>query len=252
MATVVSSSVTIDYEAFGAGRPAFLLIHGWSCDRSSMQPLALLLAEHGRVVNVDLREHGHSGPSAGYGKDDVVADLAAVLAEERLGEVVVVGHSLGAKYALALSQTSPCPASAVVLLDTSIIETNERRTRRLAELDEEDGEGRRARLEGMFLPSDAVSTREDLIASMLAVPRDVGRRALLAGDAIDTAGALRDCPVPVLYVGCARPRESKAVMNALRPRLAYTEIAGVGHFLQVFAPQATCDAILRFVACAVG
>lgn len=247
MPSVVSSGVVIEYEAYGVGRPAFLLIHGWSCERGSMRSLARLLAPHGRVVNVDLREHGGSGGLGDYDKDDVVGDLAAVVASERLDDVVIVGHSLGAKFALACGQRRAGLASALVLLDTSIVESDERRSRRMAELDESDGRDRRARVEAMFLPSDNAAEREALISAMVAVPPPVGRRALVAGDGIDTAGALRDCRVPVLYVGADQPRESVDVMRALQPKLEYRRLPGVGHFVQVFAAEAVASEIISFV-----
>ncbi len=40
MATIVHKGVKLVYDDQGAGRPAFIFIHGWTCDRSFFAPQA--------------------------------------------------------------------------------------------------------------------------------------------------------------------------------------------------------------------
>ena len=49
----------------GAAAPAFVLIHGWTCDRSFFAPQAEFFSKRHRVVSVDLRGHGESRQAAG-------------------------------------------------------------------------------------------------------------------------------------------------------------------------------------------
>jgi pimeloyl-ACP methyl ester carboxylesterase len=249
MSVVISSGLRIHYEEMGAGEPGLLLVHGWGGNRLMMAPLAERLSARHLVLNVDLREHGRSADvSPAYSSADVVADLAAVAAAAGVSRPVVVGHSLGAKFALAYVALHPTAVTAVVLLDTSIVESAERKAVRLAELDAgADIEGRRRRIASMFLPTDDEAVREQVMTSMLSLPRPAGRAALVAGDMIDTATALRDCPVPVLYVAGARPAESLDVMRELRPDLEYHQITGSGHFVQMFAAAQVSAVIEAFL-----
>jgi pimeloyl-ACP methyl ester carboxylesterase len=40
MATIVHKGVELVYDDQGAGTPAFVFIHGWTCDRSFFAPQA--------------------------------------------------------------------------------------------------------------------------------------------------------------------------------------------------------------------
>lgn len=80
-----------------------LLVHGFSLDHTTWNPLADVLVGSGhRVLVPDLRGHGestlgHSNPTP----ERFVADLETVIAELATRRVHVVGHSFGAVIALA-------------------------------------------------------------------------------------------------------------------------------------------------------
>lgn len=83
----------------GEGDPV-LLLHGWPDDRSMWrnQIDALSRAGH-RVVAIDWIGHGDSEKPASikrYAIDALVADLAALVGERRLGPVHLVAHDYGA------------------------------------------------------------------------------------------------------------------------------------------------------------
>jgi pimeloyl-ACP methyl ester carboxylesterase len=249
MTAVETRGLRLHYTSAGSGDPSFLLVHGWNSNSRSMASLADALGRQHRVVNVDLRGHGESsGGEAGYGPDDISADLAAVAADAGLVRPVLVGHSLGAKFVLACAAARPAAASAVVLLDTSIRETAERRAARRAEVEGGSADpGFRARIEGMFRADDDTPERAETLATMIATPQGVARAALAAGDAIDTAAALRACAVPVLYIGASSPREDEAVLRELRPDIAYGRVVESGHFVQYEGLDQVVAMIERFM-----
>jgi len=235
-------------EISGSGTNGYLLLHGWCCDHVSMRPVARHLAQHGRVANMDLRGHGRSTLDApGYSSADVVGDMAAVIELAELTAPVIIGHSLGAKFALAFAASRPREARAIVLLDTSIVESQQRQATRLELAQRGSPADRRARLEGMFLPTDRSARRERMIAEMLATPAGVSVAALRAGDGVDTARALASCQVPVLYVAASRPMEDPALMRNLYPPLSYGQVVGSSHFVQLDAPEQVNSMIDRFV-----
>jgi pimeloyl-ACP methyl ester carboxylesterase len=50
----------IAYTDEGGGAPPVVLVHGWCCDRSCLEPLRAHFAARRRVVAIDLPGHGAS------------------------------------------------------------------------------------------------------------------------------------------------------------------------------------------------
>lgn len=83
-----------------------LLVHGMGGDHATWRRIAGALRSAGRpVIAPDLRGHGRSGRSSAYRLDDFTDDLRFVLDELDIGEVDVIGHSLGAQAGLRLAMT---------------------------------------------------------------------------------------------------------------------------------------------------
>jgi non-heme chloroperoxidase len=91
-----STSIDLYYEDHGSGSPV-VLIHGWPLSGASWekQSAALLGAGH-RVITYDRRGFGRSSkPGVGYNYDTFAADLDVVLTTLDLGNVDLVGFSMG-------------------------------------------------------------------------------------------------------------------------------------------------------------
>ena len=65
MPTTTRDGIKLAYEERGSGTPAFVFVHGWTCDRSFFAPQAEYFARKHRVVSLDLRGHGESDKPAG-------------------------------------------------------------------------------------------------------------------------------------------------------------------------------------------
>lgn len=90
-----SDGTRIHYEDQGQGRP-LVLIHGWTFSGRFFDRNVPALAEHARVVTVDLRGHGDSDkPKHGYRIARLAKDLYDLLEALDLHEVTVLGWSLG-------------------------------------------------------------------------------------------------------------------------------------------------------------
>ena len=91
-----SAPIDIYYEDQGSG-PAVVLTSGWPFDGRSWEPqVHPLLAAGYRVITYDRRGFGRSSrPATGYDFDTLAADLGTLLRELDLGDVTVVGFSLG-------------------------------------------------------------------------------------------------------------------------------------------------------------
>ena len=103
----------------GSG-PTVLGLPGLGSSASSWAPLAESLPE-ARVVSVDLRGRGDSRDLPGpTGLRAHARDVARVMAELDLNDVVVVGHSMGAYLAPLVGQEAPGRVRKLVLVDGGV------------------------------------------------------------------------------------------------------------------------------------
>lgn len=107
--------------------PPVLALHGFAQNRRCLGPLATALGRAGAVTTVDLPGHG--------GAATVETDLwggAALLAERLTGPTIVVGYSMGGRFALHLALLAPGDVAALVLIGANpgIVDPVERGRRR--------------------------------------------------------------------------------------------------------------------------
>src|SRR5260370_13555243 len=118
MAMMTHKGTRLAYEDRGVGRPAFVLVHGWTCNRTFFAPQAEYFAQRHRVVSVDLRGHGESDkPRGDYPIIVYVDDIAYMIEQLALGEVIAVGHSMGGTTVLQLAADHPELVAAIVMVD---------------------------------------------------------------------------------------------------------------------------------------
>ena len=115
--TVHSSGADLQCYRTGNG-PPIVLAHGWSDSALRWVPLAHDLADEYEIVAYDARGHGRSdAPETGYGLDDRIADLRAVVRESGLDEPVLIGHSMGVVTVARTAARHPELPRGVVLED---------------------------------------------------------------------------------------------------------------------------------------
>ena len=87
--------------------PTLLLIHGAGGSVHSWAGLAPILAQHYRVIALDVAGHGFSqkGRMARAGLEDIAADILALATDQGWQVRAVIGHSAGAAIALRLAKS---------------------------------------------------------------------------------------------------------------------------------------------------
>jgi pimeloyl-ACP methyl ester carboxylesterase len=102
----------------GAAAPTIVLIHGFACAIDWWSRTIPRLERDHRVVAVDLLGHGGSEkPDGGYSMESQAVLVAQALRRLGVRSTTVVGHSLGAVVATAMSEASPRLVDRVVVLD---------------------------------------------------------------------------------------------------------------------------------------
>ena len=248
----------------GDGRPVVLL-HGVTANAYVWDPVAERLAGSFRVIAVDQRGHGRTGPAedGDYSGPAFASDIAALA--EALGEkVIIVGHSLGSRNAIEAAARYPSAVAGIVAVDfTPYIEPP-----RLDAVSVRVGAGHRefsgldevrSYLRGRYqlIPADAIERRARYGYRRLSgdgfwpLADPDAMRLAAAGLAADLAPALARVRVPSILV---RGADSALVSpeafhrtRELRPDLPAVEVAGADHYVPEERPDEVAD-IIRWLA----
>lgn len=257
-----TADTTDTADATGTAGPAVVFAHGWTNNRSVWGPVARRIAAAGHpVVLYDQRGHGASTLGTDpLGIERLGDDLAQLLEQLDLRDVVLVGHSMGgftimsfacrhrdlldervrglalvstAAHGLSMGRMAPL---AERLLRSRTMERMVRArsglvfTRRVL--------GRRPR------PEDVVSTR----AMYLATPAEVRAGYFATFGTMDLRTCLADLDVPTVVMVGTRdtltpPRLGQVVAGTI-PGARYEVLADAGHMLPLERPGEVVDEVL--------
>ncbi len=98
-------------------RQTILILHGLFGSKRNWQSIARQLGEQCQVFTLDLRNHGDSEHSDSMSYQDMVDDVFQFISDHSLGEVSVVGHSMGGKVAMQMALQHPEVIKRVVIID---------------------------------------------------------------------------------------------------------------------------------------
>ncbi|GAA0530625.1 alpha/beta hydrolase [Streptomyces mordarskii] len=100
--------------------PPLVLLHALGEDATDWDVVAPVLARSRRVYALDLRGHGRSDWPRDYSLELMRADVLAVLDELALGQVELVGHSMGGIVAYLIASDHPQRVARLVLEDVGV------------------------------------------------------------------------------------------------------------------------------------
>ncbi|NSX53343.1 alpha/beta fold hydrolase BchO [Parasulfitobacter algicola] len=102
--------------------PVILLLHGAGGATHSWRDLMPLLAQHYRVVAIDLPGQGFSqlGVKQRCSLPAMADDIASLIQSQCWQPIAIVGHSAGAAIALRLSEIGVCQAGPIIGLNAAL------------------------------------------------------------------------------------------------------------------------------------
>tara|TARA_R110001583_G_scaffold177418_2_gene332600 strand:- start:100547 stop:101311 length:765 start_codon:yes stop_codon:yes gene_type:complete len=106
----------LNYQTTGTGQP-LVILHGLFGSSDNWRGLAKQLAKQAQVITIDLRNHGRSPHSSEQTYDLMVEDVAELFERLKLEQVDIIGHSMGGKVAMVLSQRYPQWLRKLVVVD---------------------------------------------------------------------------------------------------------------------------------------
>lgn len=248
--------VALGYEMSEGEGPAVILVHGWCCDHSYLQPqFDHFAALRRKVVALDLRGHGASDkPVQDYPIAAFTDDVAWIAGQLGLERPIVVGHSMGGIIAFDLAVRHPDLPSAIVVLDSSIALSEAAHVGMAAFVEALSGPGyqdvvREYCSRVLLIPTDDPARREKILTGMASAPQHLMISAFKGLRDFDPAGSEKSIVAKCLYIAAdePQPRSDLSRMNGLIPNLHYGRTVGSGHFCQLEVPDQVNAMIDRFL-----
>jgi pimeloyl-ACP methyl ester carboxylesterase len=253
MPTIVHKGTKLAYEDRGAGKPAFVFVHGWTCDRSFFAPQAEYFFRRHRVVSLDLRGHGESDkPQGDYPVAAYADDIAYLIEQLDLGKPAAVGHSMGGTTVLQLAAAHPDRVSTIVMVDPApFVFPPELRAAIegiVAAIEAGNQEPRRQFIEkALFLPTADRRLVEQVLSVMMAAPSHVAVNAMKGILAFDGPAVAARCKVPALHLAATPPLNPPHMMSQWLPAVVNGWTVGAGHFNQLEVPDQVNSMIEGFL-----
>ncbi len=247
--TVASADgVEIAYTVHRIDQPNLVLVHGWMCNQTYWDEQVPGLAEGFGVVTVDLAGHGASGvdreswtiPSLG-------GDVAAVITELGLDDVIVVGHSMGGLVALDVARRLPEAVIGIIGVDTLGDADAEWDQAEMDQFFAALTEDFRTTCDGfvrsMFVEGTDPALVDGIVADMCSGPGEVGAALLNAYVAYDLEQGFVDAGVPIRAINADLWPTDETGNQELADFEAMI-LEGYGHFLMQEAPDELTAAII--------
>ncbi len=110
------TAINLHYQSIGSGEP-IMILHGLFGSLDNWSGIAKKLAETRRVITVDLRNHGRSPHTSEQNYDLMALDVITLLNHLELPKVDLIGHSMGGKVAMAVSEQAPELLRKLIVVD---------------------------------------------------------------------------------------------------------------------------------------
>lgn len=246
---------TLAVSESGSGSPTIVLVHSIGGDRNDWSAVAPRLAEHHRVLIVELPGHGQSPPPDGTPTvDGAAASLAKTLADRKVEHAILVGHSYGALVALKTAAEQPKRARAVVAVDAATYTPAD--SERIAEADRVLRERYTVFLSAVYQAmTKNPETADSLFARAMRVEPSVLTEYFHDSWREDLRPAIRSLKTPVHLVATEGLWPSAESWTSARKRLGYEtagpaeghRVAGSAHMVALDQPDSLA-AIIEAVA----
>lgn len=236
--------------------PPIVLIHGLFGTLDNLGVLARDLVKDHDVLQIDLRNHGLSARSDTMTWPAMAQDVLDTLDEQHIDRAIFIGHSMGGKTAMAVTQQAPNRVEKLVAIDIAPVDYQVRRHDTIfAAIDAVNAAG--------------VTTRQDAATVMRNIIDEEGviqflLKSFVNGEWRFNVPVLKaqysnivgwetvaPWPHPALFIsGGQSPyiqEQYRETLLAQFPCAKAWVVAGAGHWVHAEKPDAVIRAIRRFL-----
>ncbi|KAF2861977.1 alpha beta hydrolase fold family [Piedraia hortae CBS 480.64] len=127
--TKLPNGITLSYDlhppaAASPQKPAIVILHGLFGSKANNKTISRVLARDlgQEVYALDLRNHGASSHSPEHDYSHLAMDVELFLQEHGLSDIVLIGHSMGAKTAMTVALRHKVPIGALIPVDNAPVD----------------------------------------------------------------------------------------------------------------------------------
>jgi len=248
------------FQELGNG-PTVLLLHGFCENKSIWQPLAPKLAQHARVLALDLPGFGDNPSVQG---DASIAGWASQLSSwmdlHQINQAHIIGHSMGGYVALALAELAPQKISGLCLFHSTAWpdheEKKQKRTKTVSFLKENGVQAFVKNLiPSLFAPEHRQTMRTEIdqvVELATHTPDSTAIAATVAmRDRPDRQHVLENADFPCLFVAGENddiiPYQDIETQSRLTAQGEFVLLNKCGHMGMYERAEASLDAFLSLI-----
>jgi len=257
---IAPDGVHVQYRVYGAGEPALVFIHGWSCDSNYWREQLPAFDRKYTLVTVDLAGHGGTdGNRTEWSIARFGQDVATALSAVPNKQIILVGHSMGGPVAIEAARLLRGRVVGIIGVDTfkSIGAPLPSKAQVDAAIKpfEADfiGQTRSLVADHLFVKGAHPQLAQKIAYDMSLSPPRVAVPVMRALLEYDFTGPLKDISVPVVAINSdlGEPVNEARIRKVL-PKFRTVTLPGTGHFLMMEDPQRFNPALEAEVAAMSG
>lgn len=232
----------IPYTVTGAGDATVVLVHCWMCDRTFWSEQVPALSERYRTLALDLPGHGEATANReNWAVSDFGEDVAGLIEDLDLANVVLVGHSMGGPVSLRAAALAGDRVRGIVAVDTlhnAQFEFSGEEVDAFIGAMEADFPGTCSSFVRQMFPEEGVDeTMARVRESSCAADRAAAGTALIKDFGhIDMTQWMREAGVPIRAINAAAPNPTRVEVNRKYADFDAVLVEDVGHYLHMTRP----------------
>lgn len=233
---------SMPYTIAGDGDTTVLLVHCWMCNRRFWSEQVPVLATRYRTIAIDLPGHGEAtADRENWHVADFGEDVAGLIRELDLHDVVLVGHSMGGPVSLRAAALSGDRVRGIVAVDTlhdAEFEFPAEMIGRMTTAFAEDFTGTCSDFVKQMFPEEGVQEVMDRVASegCRQDRSQVGSALMKDFGEVDTETWFREAGVPIRAINAATPFPTRIESNRKYADFDAVLMEGVGHYPHMTRP----------------
>jgi len=258
--TITYHGQEVRYRDQGSGS-CLVFLHGYLESGEIWNGFADMFSPNFRVIVPDLPGHGVSGT---WGKVHTMEELAgavrAILQEEKIDKILLVGHSMGGYVTMAFADLYPESLLGYVLFhSTCFADSEEKKRNRQREISLVLC-GKKCQIINVNIPKGFANDNVERLRNEVERVRDIaldnpeeGIVAMLNGmmQRPDRTSVLQDSSLPLLLIGGMKdnyiPAEVFERLVGLAPHARVLRLNGSGHMGFIEEPELAAGAIFRML-----
>ncbi len=248
-----ADGVHIEYQVYGSGDLAVVLVHGWSCDANYWKAQLHDLQAKYTTVTVNLAGHGASGRNrTDWTMENYGEDVAAVVRQLLNRRVVLVGHSMGGPIVLEAANRIGDRVIGIIAVDAlksiglPVSSPREVEMRLKPFRADFIGHTREFVTQTLFAPGTDPVLVQRIAYDMSLEPPEVAIPSLEALARLDFGPLVKSIHVPVVAINSdfGPPTDAARIGKSL-PGFKAIVLEHTSHFLMMEVPQKFNPVLLR-------